>query len=155
MLRANRCLAAIFVKTPAVTKVSSETIDMAVAGRKGAMERSGDGTFFRVDEVAYAMPTFHALKGKNRYTRHVMERPGSCTAKPLENKVRCPWCHTYFNFTYEDYRRDPALREQYKQHEDSHTPPPGWEPDPRPMKGKGVTQYDARHRFGWMLGEEW
>eukprot|EP01063_Lacrimia_lanifica_P018929 TRINITY_DN25907_c0_g1_i1.p2 TRINITY_DN25907_c0_g1~~TRINITY_DN25907_c0_g1_i1.p2 ORF type:complete len:151 (+),score=39.31 TRINITY_DN25907_c0_g1_i1:63-515(+) len=103
------------------------------------------------DALAHEMPSFG--KNHNRpWNRHTKKLSG---AAPLERKVSCPWCHHQFDFTYEEYRRDPKLQAIYKAHEDSHTPPPGWEPDPRPMKGKGVTQYDARHRFGWMLGEEW
>eukprot|EP00756_Hemistasia_phaeocysticola_P066532 Hpha_TRINITY_DN9293_c0_g1::TRINITY_DN9293_c0_g1_i2::g.28639::m.28639 len=101
------------------------------------------------DERRSHVPQFSNKQANHRYIRHL----GGDT--PLENKVRCPWCHTYFDFTVAEFRRDDTLQDQLERHMDTHSPPPGWEPDPRPMKGKGVTQYDPRHRYGWMLGEEW
>eukprot|EP01061_Rhynchopus_euleeides_P041563 TRINITY_DN72740_c0_g1_i1.p2 TRINITY_DN72740_c0_g1~~TRINITY_DN72740_c0_g1_i1.p2 ORF type:complete len:154 (+),score=37.87 TRINITY_DN72740_c0_g1_i1:77-538(+) len=153
MLRQARVLLFFGDTAPAPAKVFSRTSDHYKLGQKGVKEYRTDGVYHARDDHAYHVPMFSANRENNRHTRHHFDRPNR--AKPLENRVRCPWCHTYFNFTYEEYRRDPALQAEYKAHEDSHAPPPGWEPDPRPMTGKGVTQYDARHRFGWMLGEEW
>eukprot|EP01060_Flectonema_neradi_P039534 TRINITY_DN873_c1_g1_i1.p1 TRINITY_DN873_c1_g1~~TRINITY_DN873_c1_g1_i1.p1 ORF type:complete len:153 (+),score=18.72 TRINITY_DN873_c1_g1_i1:22-459(+) len=101
------------------------------------------------DQLESMKPAFSRTHVRNNY---VKQKKGPA---PLKQKMQCPWCKVYFDFTLEEYRRDDMLKQQYKSHEDSHTPPPGWEPDPRPMKGKGVTKYDRRHRFGWMLGEEW
>eukprot|EP01064_Diplonema_japonicum_P017392 TRINITY_DN25498_c0_g1_i1.p2 TRINITY_DN25498_c0_g1~~TRINITY_DN25498_c0_g1_i1.p2 ORF type:complete len:150 (+),score=26.32 TRINITY_DN25498_c0_g1_i1:48-497(+) len=134
---------------PDPRRVACHTAGNRPLGRRGVKE--GNFRFTR-DDLAYEMPGF-AGGDSNIFNRHTMKHLGK--AKPLKQKVQCPWCHTFFPYTYEEYRRDPALQDEYQKHEDSHAPPPGWEPDPRPMKGKGVTQYDARHRFGWMLGEEW
>eukprot|EP01062_Namystynia_karyoxenos_P062895 TRINITY_DN55755_c0_g1_i1.p2 TRINITY_DN55755_c0_g1~~TRINITY_DN55755_c0_g1_i1.p2 ORF type:complete len:150 (+),score=15.16 TRINITY_DN55755_c0_g1_i1:110-559(+) len=114
------------------------------------MGRSNNGWLWNHDLHAYDVPHYAADRIVNRHTRHTANR-----SQPLDERVRCPWCHTYFDFTYAEFRRDSQLQDLVERHQDSHLPPPGWEADPRPMKGKGVTQYDCRHRFGWMLGEEW
>ena len=106
-------------------------------------------------QLSSSMPAFSREEVNNNYVFNMVRHSPKHKSNPLKQKMSCPWCSQKFDFTYEEYRRDDSLKEQYKAHEDSHTPPPGWEPDPRPMKGKGVTKYDHRHRFGWMLGEEW
>ncbi|KAJ9449334.1 hypothetical protein DIPPA_27083 [Diplonema papillatum] len=148
MLRHNRALLQPFRDAvPDPTRVHTHTRDNRPLGLRVIRE---PGYTWNRDDHQFQAPAFRMDTVINRHTQPLLGKK-----EPLRSKVRCPWCHTYFDFTYEEYRRDPLLQTKVKQHEESHTPPPGWEPDPRPMKGKGVTQYDTRHRFGWMLGEEW
>ena len=154
MLRCGGVLLRFHISAPLPHKVSARTSTDYVPGMKAVKEHRQDGVYHSHATEGFSVPRYNNLREVNRHARHFHQRKGD-SRKPLENRVRCPWCHTYFDFTYEEYRRDPTLQSAFKHHEESHSPPPGWEPDPRPMTGKGVTQYDARHRFGWMLGEEW